>query len=80
MAAGDLDEVTRVAPIRTTEQSLAAQSVSVLAVTAPAVAVLGATESVDVTWSGLTAGVRYLGRVEYSNGADLGGTLVAVHA
>ncbi|RKT36274.1 hypothetical protein DEU34_0786 [Microbacterium sp. AG1240] len=39
-AAGALDEVTRVAPIRTTEQSLAAQSVSVLAVTAPAVAEL----------------------------------------
>uniref|UniRef100_UPI00292CAC4B hypothetical protein n=1 Tax=Clavibacter michiganensis TaxID=28447 RepID=UPI00292CAC4B len=39
-AAGSLEEVSRVAPIRTTGQSLAAQSVSVLAVTAPAVAEL----------------------------------------
>lgn len=51
-----------------------------MTVTAPAVAELGATETIEVTWSGLTAGARYLGRVAYSNGSDLGGTLISVHA
>jgi hypothetical protein len=51
-----------------------------MTVAAPAVATLGQTAPIDLAWSGLTAGVRYLGRVEYSNGTDLGGTLVAVRA
>lgn len=51
-----------------------------MTVTAPAVAALGATGSIEVAWSGLTAGVRYLGRIAYSNGSELGGTLVSIHA
>ena len=50
-----------------------------MTVTAPAVAVLGATETVTVAWSGLTAGTRYLGIVGYSNGtSEIGGTLVSI--
>jgi subtilisin family serine protease len=46
---------------------------------APASAALGATESIDVSWSGLTGGTKYLGAVSHSDGSGiLGLTLVDV--
>jgi hypothetical protein len=49
-----------------------------MTVTAPAVANLGETQTISVDWSGLSVGGRYLGRVAYHNGTDLGGTLVSI--
>jgi hypothetical protein len=50
-----------------------------MTVTAPAVATLGATESIVLDWTGLAAGTRYLGSVSYGNGAvEIGQTMVAV--
>jgi len=46
---------------------------------APAAATLGTTSPVTISWSGLTAGTRYLGAVTHSDGSGLiGGTLVDV--
>lgn len=46
---------------------------------APAAATLGATESIEVSWSGLDAGAKYLGAVSYSDaGGVFGLTLVGV--
>ena len=50
-----------------------------MTVTAPAVAVLGATETVTVDWAGLTAGAKYLGAVSYSDvGGVVGMTLIGI--
>jgi hypothetical protein len=50
-----------------------------MTVTAPGTAVQGATATVTVSWSGLTAGGRYLGAVSYGNGTDeIGSTLVSI--
>jgi hypothetical protein len=38
-------------------------------VTAPSSAVVGESGQVDVSWSGLAAGTRYLGQISYSDGA-----------
>jgi hypothetical protein len=52
-----------------------------LAVTAPATATLGTTATIRLSWSGLTAGTRYLGIVSYDNGTtDIGSTLVSITA
>jgi subtilisin family serine protease len=52
-----------------------------LTVSAPATATLGATATVDLNWSGLTADTRYLGSVAYDDGADeIGETLVSITA
>ena len=52
-----------------------------LAVAAPASAVVGQTAQVDITWSGLTAGTRYLGAVRYTNGSsEIDRTVVAINA
>ena len=40
-------------------------------VSAPASAVTGATGAVDLTFSGLTAGVKYLGSVAYGGAAGM---------
>ena len=46
---------------------------------APASATIGATESVDVSWSGLVSGTSYLGAVSHTGDAGLMGlTLVEV--
>lgn len=46
---------------------------------APTSATLGATESIEVSWSGLAAGAKYLGAVSHSDGAQvIGLTLVSV--
>ena len=42
-----------------------------MAVTAPASATLGATGTIDLTFSGLAAGTRYLGSVAYGGGAGM---------
>jgi subtilisin family serine protease len=50
-----------------------------LTVSAPAAATLGATATVDLSWSGLTAGSRYLGSVAYDDGGSvIGETLVSI--
>jgi hypothetical protein len=46
---------------------------------APSAAVIGDTGTVDVSWSGLSAGTNYLGAVSHSDGSDIVGlTLVSV--
>jgi hypothetical protein len=46
---------------------------------APAAAVLGTTESIDVSWTGLSADTKYLGAVSYTDAGGLFGlTLVEV--
>ena len=46
---------------------------------APASAVLGATGTIDLSWSGLTSGTEYLGAVSHSDASGLMGlTLVGV--
>jgi subtilisin family serine protease len=43
-------------------------------------ATIGGTGSVAVSWSGLAAGTKYLGRISYSDGrAEIGSTLVGVN-
>ncbi|HEU4428407.1 MAG TPA: S8 family peptidase [Myxococcota bacterium] len=50
-----------------------------MTITAPAAAVLGMTANVDVSFSGLTAGRKYLGAVDFNDGTDvLESTLVRV--
>jgi hypothetical protein len=50
-----------------------------LTVTAPATATIGQDGEVQVAWSGLAAGVRYLGAATYTRGStEIGRTLVAV--
>jgi hypothetical protein len=50
-----------------------------LTVTAPDTAVVGTTEEITISWSGLTAATRYLGIVSYSNGVEeIGGTFVSI--
>jgi hypothetical protein len=44
-------------------------------------ATVGATATLTVSWSGLTAGTRYLGRIRYSDGSsEFGSTLVSITA
>jgi hypothetical protein len=44
-------------------------------------ATVGGTATLTVSWSGLNAGTRYLGRISYSDGArEFGSTLVSVNA
>ncbi|MGB5169057.1 MAG: hypothetical protein WBP49_11700, partial [Acidimicrobiia bacterium] len=46
---------------------------------APASAVLGATGTIDLSWSGLVSGAEYLGAVSHSDASGLMGlTLVSV--
>ena len=50
-----------------------------MTVTAPASATLGATETITVDWTGLTAGTKYLGAVSHSDaGGILDMTLIAI--
>ena len=43
-------------------------------------ATVGGTANITVSWSGLTAGTKYLGRVGYSDGSgEIGGTIVSVN-
>lgn len=49
-----------------------------MTVTAPASATLGQQADIALGFSGLTPGVKYLGSVAYSNGTDLGATIVRV--
>jgi hypothetical protein len=49
-----------------------------LTVDGPDTAVLGATETISVSWSGLATGNKYLGAVVYSNG-NPGYTLVNIN-
>jgi len=42
-------------------------------------ATVGGTANVTASWSGLTAGTKYLGRISYSDGSgEIGGTIVSV--
>jgi len=50
---------------------LGSTSTGNMAVAAPATATLGATGNVDLTFSGLTPGVRYLGSVAYDGAAGM---------
>jgi Fibronectin type-III domain/Bacterial pre-peptidase C-terminal domain len=44
-------------------------------------ATVGGTANVTASWSGLTAGTRYLGRISYSDGSsEIGSTIVSVNA
>jgi Subtilase family/Fibronectin type-III domain/PA domain/Bacterial pre-peptidase C-terminal domain len=44
-------------------------------------ATVGGTAQITVSWNGLTAGTKYLGRVSYRDGAgEIGGTIVSVNA
>jgi hypothetical protein len=57
--------------------STAAGNMSVSPSTAPAT--VGGTVDVTASWTGLTAGTKYLGRISYSNGSEeIGGTVVSV--
>ena len=48
-------------------------------VSAPTTATIGGSGTIDVSWSSLVAGKRYLGAVGYSDGSSLiGRTLVSV--
>ena len=49
-----------------------------MTVTAPAAAVLGATETITVDWAGLDAGTKYLGAVSHSKATELLG-LTLIH-
>jgi hypothetical protein len=52
-----------------------------MTVTDPGDATLGASANITVSWSGLTAGTKYFGRISYSNGtSEIGATLVRVDA
>lgn len=43
-------------------------------------ATVGGTANVTVSWSGLTAGTKYLGRIRYSSGtSEIGSTVVSVN-
>jgi hypothetical protein len=51
-----------------------------LTATGPTTATIGGTGTVTLDWSGLTAGNRYLGAVDYTNGAStIGTTIVRVN-
>jgi len=51
-----------------------------LTATGPTTATIGGTGTVTLDWSGLTAGSRYLGAVDYKNGAStVGSTIVRVN-
>ena len=47
-----------------------------MTVSAPSSATTGGTATIGLTFSGLAAGMRYLGAVDYSNGTPIGSTLV----
>jgi hypothetical protein len=47
-----------------------------MAAAGPASAVIGASGTISLTFSGLAAGTRYLGAVDYSNGSPIGSTIV----
>ena len=50
-----------------------------LVVTAPPTATLGATATIGLSWSNLTAETRYLGIVSYDDGSTgIGSTLVSI--
>jgi hypothetical protein len=50
-------------------------------VTAPATVTTGGTGEIEATWSGLTAGTKYLGRLVYSDGTNrIGATILSVDA
>ncbi len=50
-----------------------------MAIVAPSTATSGSSASVDLTFSGLTAGAKYLGAVDYNDGTNaLGSTIVRV--
>ena len=43
-------------------------------------ATVGGTANITATWSGLTAGTKYLGRIRYSSGAsEIGSTIVSIN-
>jgi len=43
-------------------------------------ATVGGTANVTASWSGLTAGTKYLGRIRYSSGAtEIGSTIVSIN-
>jgi hypothetical protein len=43
-------------------------------------ATVGGSGTVNLSWSGLTAGTKYLGRVSYGNGSgEIGSTLVSIN-
>lgn len=68
------------ASYRLFEWVLASEDAANMTVTGPA-AVLGESGTVQVTWSGLTAGARYLGKVEYrQDGTPRGTTIVRIDA
>ena len=47
-----------------------------MTVTGPAAAVIGAAGTVEVSWSGLLAGTKYLGQIAYQQGATTHGTTI----
>jgi hypothetical protein len=47
-----------------------------MAAAGPASAVIGTSGTISLTFSGLAAGTRYLGAVDYSNGSPIGSTIV----
>jgi hypothetical protein len=43
-------------------------------------ATVGGTADVTASWTGLTAGTKYLGRIRYSSGAtEIGSTIVSIN-
>jgi len=46
--------------------------------TAPAAALLGQTETIQVDWAGLSGGTKYLGSVNYSDGTPVGSTVIRI--
>ena len=56
-------------------------SSNLTATSSTASATPGGTADITVSWNGLTAGTKYLGRVSYRDGAgEIGGTIVGVNA
>jgi subtilisin family serine protease len=47
-----------------------------MTVTGPAVATIGGTGTVNLSWTGLEAGKRYLGQIQYNEGATTHGTTI----
>jgi len=47
-----------------------------MTVTAPSTATTGTSASIGLSFTGLAAGTRYLGAVDYSNGSPIGSTIV----
>ena len=54
-------------------------SAGTMAIAAPSIATVGGAANVDLTFSGLSAGSKYLGAVDYSNGViSIGSTVIRV--